>query len=90
MKRWTVWLDYFATGEGRAFMALVTYAKTAEDARKCFAARFHDYYAQGARVEEGFVRNEVLEFLFSTPALDMAQNDPSVRDMYASFHFNRS
>ena len=33
MKRWTVWLDYFATGEGRTFMALVTYAETAEDAR---------------------------------------------------------
>jgi hypothetical protein len=32
MKLWTAWLDYYATGEGRALFARIAYAETAEDA----------------------------------------------------------
>jgi len=74
MKLWTVWLDYFATGEGRSLMARIAYAETAERAREGFEARFGDYFAQGASVAEGVVCNGVTERLFAPSALEHLQS----------------
>ena len=40
MKLWTVWIDYFATGEGRTVMAWVGYAGKEVEARAGFAKQF--------------------------------------------------
>lgn len=92
MKLWTASLDYFATGEGRAFMALIAYADTAEQAREGFARHFSGYYAEAARVSEGMVRNPVTELLFSPQALETVQNlsGEAAITLMGYFQFNRS
>lgn len=92
MKLWTVWLDYFSTGEGRAYMATVTYADTEEQAREVFARLYSHYYAEGAGVQEGVVRNRVTGLLFSPQVLDAVQSlsgEASIT-LNGYFHFNRS
>lgn len=92
MKLWTVWLDYFATGEGRAYMAYIAYADTAELAREGFARLYSAYYAKGAGVDEGVVRNRVTELLFSSQVLDAVQSlsGEAAITLNGYFYFNRS
>ena len=92
MKLWTVWLDYFATGEGRAFMARVAYAETAEQAREGFEARYGTYFAEGASIAEGAVRNDVTGLLFAPQALEHLQGlaGKAALTLEGYYHFNRS
>lgn len=92
MKLWTVWLDYFATGEGRAVMATIAYADTAEQAREGFARIYSAYYAEAAGVNEGVVRNRVTEILFSPEVLDAVQSlsGEAAITLNGYFYFNRS
>lgn len=92
MKLWTVWLDYFATGEGRSYMAYIAYADTAEQAREGFARLYSDYYAEGAGVDEGVVRNRVTELLFSQQVLDVVESLSGEAAISLNGHFflNRS
>ena len=59
MKMYTVWGDYFATGEGRTLFAWIGYAPNKKGARKMFADHFGTYFAKGCEVEKGVVRNTV-------------------------------
>lgn len=92
MKLWTVWLDYFATGEGRAYMACIGYADTAEQARQRFEERFSSYFAEAAYVGEGVVRNGVTGLLFSERLLDHMQGlaGEASLTLEGYYHFNRS
>lgn len=92
MKLWTVWLDYFSSGEGRAYMATVAYADTEEQAREGFARLYSQYYAEGAGVQEGVVRNRVTELLFSPQVLDAVQSlsGEAAITLNGYFYFNRS
>jgi hypothetical protein len=92
MKLWTVWLDYFATGEGRIYLARVAYAETAEQARQGFEACFGTHYADGASVAEGMVRNSVTELLFSPHLIERLEDltDRAAITLESCFHFNLS
>ena len=89
---WTVWLDYFATGEGRTCMACIAYADSAEHAREGFARLYGAYYAEGAVVDAGVVRNRVTQLLFSTQVLDAVQSlsGEAAITLNGHFHFNRA
>lgn len=92
MKLWTVWLDYFATGEGRTYIARIAYAETQEEARQGFAELYSTYFADGALVSEGVVRNGVTDLLFSPRLLDhvQAMAGEARLTLEGCYHFNRS
>ena len=66
---WTVWADYFATGEGRTILGLICSASSPQDARQRFGEVFDPFYVPGCDVEKGVVRNEATQFLWSSAAL---------------------
>jgi len=92
MTLWTVWLDYFATGEGRTLMVRIAQAQSAEQARDAFAKRFGDYFADGASIAEGVVLNRVTERLFAPTILAHLQEmaGQAAVALEGSYHFNRS
>lgn len=92
MKLWTVWQDYFATGEGRTLMARIGYAEDEQDARAGFGRRFDTYFASGAEAPEGVHENEVTQALFSPAALRRAREmeGRATLELSARFHFNFS
>ena len=92
MKLWTVFEDYFATGEGRTLMACIVYATNKKEALAKFEEQFGDYYVKGATAEKGVVRNTVTEFVFSKDMLEMLTNNEGKATLVAhgSLHFNFS
>ncbi len=92
MKLWTVWLDYFATGEGRTFFARIAYAEKAEDAIAKFGEAFDPHFARGADAEEGVVENDVVRFLFAPTVLEQARRLEGKANLVVEgrFHFNLS
>ena len=66
---WTVWADYFATGEGRTILGLICSALSTQDARQRFGEVFDPFYVPGCDVEKGVVRNEATQFLWSGATL---------------------
>ena len=94
MALWTTSCHYFATGEGMSMMAQITCAKNEQQALDKFSERFGNWFVQGADAAEGVVRNEVIEFVFSTRALDFCDKQHEKGDAYidvhASVHFNLS
>lgn len=92
MKLWTVYSDYCATGEGRTIHALITYAETKEDALEKFSQTFDKFWALGADAEEGIVKNEVTQYLFSDKVLERVieiEGRANIK-LSAEYHFNFS
>jgi hypothetical protein len=92
MKLWTVWQDYFATGEGRTLMARIGYAENEQDALAGFGREFDPYFASGAEALEGVHENEVTQALFSPAALNRAREmeGRATLELAVRFHFNFS
>lgn len=92
MKLWTVWCDYFATGEGRTLAAWIGHAETQSEAIELFAEKFNPYFSRGGQAEEGVAANEVVSFLFSQSALESLKGHEGVAfiDAAASVHINMS
>ena len=63
VKQWTVWVDYYTSGEGRTLLACVSHAETEAEARAGFASEFDQYYVSGADAQEGVQENEVTKAL---------------------------
>ena len=89
---WTVWADYFATGEGRTILGLICSASSPQDARQRFGEVFDPFYVLGCDVEKGVVRNETTQFLWSGAALDALEAlDPRASvEANSRIHFNLS
>ena len=89
---WTIWADYFATGEGRTFIADINYNNNEDAAKKLFQDQFGDWFAQGCEAATGVVQNPVTQFLFSTEALQMLtkHNGNANLVVHASIHINMS
>ena len=89
---WTVWLDYFATGEGRSMMAVIGYASNENEAKELFSKKFGDWFKIGCDAAPGVVQNPVTQFLFSTEALQMLtkHNGNANLVVHASIHINMS
>lgn len=88
---WTAWLDYSATGEGRAFMACICFAKSEEEIRSHFGNKFHPWYAKGCDVGQGVVRNGVTTLLWSATMLDHLESvadKGAWAEAYSWMHFN--
>jgi len=92
MKLWTVWQDYFATGEGRTLMARIGYAEDEQDSRAGFGRKFDPYFASGAAALEGVHENEVTQALFSPAALKRAREmeGRATLELSARFYFDFS
>ena len=90
MKLWTVWQDYYATGEGRTLMARIAYAENAREALAGFGREFDPYFASGAEALEGVQENEVTQALFAPAALKRAaqMDGRATLELAARFHFN--
>ena len=89
---WTVWADYFATGEGRTILGLICSASSPQDARQRFGEVFNPLYVSGCDVEKGVVRNETTQFLWSGAALTaLKELDPRASvEATSQIHFNLS
>ena len=89
---WTVWVDYFATGEGRTLLGLICSAASPEDARQRFGEVFDPYYASGCQVEKGVARNDATQFLWSAAALTALEElDPRAAvEAISRIHINLS
>lgn len=92
MNLWTIWGDYFATGEGRTIQVLITYAENEADAIKKFGVEFDPYFAIGAEAKEGIIENELTQYLFSEKILQRVKEIEGVGNVKLSseFHFNFS
>lgn len=92
LKLWTVWADYFATGEGRSLMACIVYAQDRASAQKKFAALFGECFEKFSQARQGVVYNDVTSYLFSKSALDDLQALANAGNIvaHASIHINRS
>lgn len=62
---WTVWADYFATGEDRTILGLICATSSPQDARRRFGEVFNLLYVSGCDVEKGVVSNETTQILWS-------------------------
>lgn len=92
-KLWTVWSQYFATGEGVTIMAIIGYADNVEQAKALFTDKFGEYFAIGCETQEGIVRNGVTEFLFSKTLLDRLETNESNSGAllaYGEYRVNKS
>lgn len=89
---WSVWSDYFATGEGRTLMAVVGYASSEEQAKALFVQQFGEWFALGCEAAPGVVPNPVLEHLFSPVVLQLLTDNDGVANLkaHASVHINMS
>lgn len=87
---WTVWADYYATGEGRTWMGKIAYAEDAQGAVADFGRAFDPFFAAGAQACEGIVENEVTGFLFSHSVLKEARRlaGRAHLELQCRFHFN--
>lgn len=96
---YTVFCDYFATGEGRTFMLLITrgYGESddgKENALETFKEVFGDYYAIGAEIRDGIDFNiPGAKFLLSeelkNSLLDW-EKDAGGLEYHATLHVNFS
>jgi hypothetical protein len=87
---WTVWLDYYATGEGRTQMAFIGYAEGEQEALSKFGKEFGEYFASGAEVKRGVFMNEVTRALFSSRVLSSVRKLEGRANVVlsASWHYN--
>ena len=92
MKLWTIYSDYFATGEGRTIQALITYAESKEEAIEKFGKRFDPYFATGADAEEGIIENKLTKYLFSAEMFESVKKMEGKANvkLSAELHFNFS
>lgn len=91
LRLWTAWLDYSATGEGRAYMACIAFAKSKDEILLHFGKKFHPWYATGCEVGEGVVRNPVTTLLWSGALLDhleLAADQGAWVEAHSWMHFN--
>jgi hypothetical protein len=90
MKLWTVWQDYFATGEGRTLMAHIGYAENAQEAIEGLGREFDPYFASGAEALERVHENEVTQALFAPAAFKRAREleGGATLALTARSHFN--
>lgn len=89
---WTVWLDYFATGEGRTMMAVIGYASNEDEAKALFFKQFGEWFALGCEAGVGIVHNPVIQYLFSPVALQTMTQSEGLANIvaHASVHLNAS
>ena len=90
---WTAWLHYAATGEGATVLAYMSYATSEDELRQRAASKFGQWYADGCEVEEGIVRNEVTQYLWSEDALHTFERIGIQRgqlEVYSKVHINSS
>jgi len=93
MKLWTAWVDYFATGEGVTYSAVIGYAEDEAGAKKLFEEKFGEYLTIGCKAKEGIVRNEITEFLFSKflfSRLEKNKDNSGALSIHAEYHVNKS
>jgi hypothetical protein len=90
LKLWTVWNDYYATGEGRTLMGWIAYARDQSEALAQFGDAFVPYFARGANAAEGVVGNDVIDHLFSQRVLDDVRSMESgaAIQLTGRLHFN--
>ena len=90
---WTAWCDYSATGEGRSIMGCIGYARSEQEIKARFAEKFGDWFAKGSEAQEGVVRNEVTQFLWTEAMLTTVESCGRHRgwvDTHCWMHFNFS
>jgi len=92
---YTLWIDYFATGEGRTVFLNIVDANTKEQAlasmSKHIGQQYADYYMVGVEYEEGFnpENRYVVECLSKTLIDKLEENkDRAMIDIYCEQYFN--
>jgi hypothetical protein len=87
---WTVWAEYYSTGEGQTLLAWVGYASGAAEARDAFSQRFDPFYVHFCIAGPGVVMNEVtLSLLTEGTAKFMADAAGKANlEFYSKMHVN--
>jgi hypothetical protein len=89
---WTVWTEYFATGEGHSIMACIIYAENESGAKKKFDEKFGEHFGMGAQASLGVIENALTSRLFTQTTFEEIRGRELKCniDAYASLHFNFS
>ncbi len=91
---WTVWADYFATGEGRTISACIVYAHDEESALSEFKRIVDggDFYVLGAYAQRGVIENDFTRFVFSNNVFEFCnkENEKANISVSGQFYFNFS
>jgi hypothetical protein len=87
--KYTVFADYYATGEGSTQMVLYCNRATSADAFDEFARLFGKYYSAFAEVVEGFdFNNRPAKLLVSDRIQTFLSEEECFVSYHSSFHFN--
>jgi len=89
---WTIWIDYFATGEGRTIFLNVVTAWSREEALKSMERNigtYSDYFMMGVEIKEGFdPKNRYVLQLLSNSQIDQIVKGGGMINVYVQSHFN--
>ena len=95
-KFWSVWYDYFATGEGRTIGLMYCRSTDREGAIRQAKRHFHEYFMQGAEAEPGIKTDGVFKLLAPPYVAEkfLKMEDGSEpeghAEWYGNFHVNYS
>ena len=91
--KYTVTVDYTASGEGRTIIILYVLAETSDDAIEKFKTLVYggDYFSHGAIVVEGFdFENEIAQYFLTDAIKEQLTDDNCNRYYQSMMHFNYS
>lgn len=93
MSKFTITVDYGATGEGRTLIIYYVIAMDRKSALGWFIKDVAggDWYAQGADIKEGFdFDNHIAEMLITPVVRNQLSDDMCNRSYLAQLHYNYS
>lgn len=93
MRKFTITVDYGATGEGRTLIIYYVMAQDREEALLRFKQVINggDWYAIGAEVKEGFdLDGEIARSLVPSAVRNVLGDDQCHRSYLAELHYNYS
>jgi|GEM_PF-5921824 len=90
MNKYTIEVDYFATGEGRTLIINYVMDNTPEDALRNFIGDYsYDFYSHYAEVKEGWVfDSEVAEILVSPAVQKLLNGQDGQKFFTANLHLD--
>lgn len=73
-------------------MAVIGYASSEEQAKALFSEKFGDWFKLGCEAAPGVVLNPVIQYLFTSSALQMMTQNAGLANIvaHASVHLNAS
>ena len=88
--RFTITVDYYASGEGRRLVIMMLYARDKADALEKFTKKYGDFLAEGAEVHEGYLFDHVVSEFFISADVMAELEQSGFCEFNAEYYVNRS